>query len=466
MKNKMQSTFLTGAVLIFALGPTSEFADAAPNANARDVLPSCQIDLPPQASETATTFVPCTVFVQFYGTETDDEIDRLLKGQGVQKRFRFKHGLVSVKITGAAQYRALRDDNRVQKIYPNHVVRAIARKNRPDTGTGGSGTTSGPITPEGVKRIGADRAINKGDGVSIAIVDTGISDPNNNLNLHDACFDAFAGGGNNSYSNNNTGACLDGNGHGTHVAGIAAANGESLFSVAPKAWVYSVRVLNNQGSGNEDGVIAGLNWVNEFADSTLNIVNMSLGRSGDPDSEKESPYYIAINALKNKGISVVVAAGNDSGADITSMVPAGFDNVIAVASSTATAGSNSCNRFDGVIPADTASYFTTDGKYIVISAPGGTREDISKRCTIKGIGIESLTPTGGTTQMSGTSMAAPHVAGALALRDSSSESDIDFLKSVTSGKDFLPYTNPSEVTDDAVKEGVLDLCIRESFCKE
>jgi subtilisin family serine protease len=104
---------------------------------------------------------------------------------------------------------------------------------------------------------------------------------------------------------------------------------------------------------------------------------------------------------------------------VDQQVPARFPEVIAVASTTATDGQP--NRRGKYIFADTASYFTTDGNYlddgvgVTISAPGETREDVTNGGVIKSVGIRSTALGGGTTEMSGISMAAPHVAGAAAL---------------------------------------------------
>ncbi len=118
------------------------------------------------------------------------------------------------------------------------------------------------------------------------------------------------------------------------------------------------------------------------------------------------------------GISVVVAAGNDSGQEVSQVVPAGFPEVMAVASTTALTGTRGC--FAQVVQ-DAASYFTTDGRYdattgvgVTVSAPGEDKEDISG-CFIFADGILSTQMGGGTTRMAGTSMASPHVAGVVAL---------------------------------------------------
>jgi hypothetical protein len=87
---------------------------------------------------------------------------------------------------------------------------------------------------------------------------------------------------------------------------------------------------------------------------------MSLGRDGTVDDNP--PLRAAVKKLYDAGVTIVVAAGNDATKEVSQKVPASYPEVLAVASTTAISGTNSCRWFSGVIAADTASYFTTDGK--------------------------------------------------------------------------------------------------------
>jgi subtilisin len=109
-----------------------------------------------------------------------------------------------------------------------------------------------------------------------------------------------------------------------------------------------------------------------------------------------------------------VAAGNDPSLEASEQIPAGYPEVVAVASTTAQTGSNQCRFLSSPITADTASYFTSDGVSVTVSAPGEEKEDVARSCAITSVGILSTRLGGGTTRMSGTSMASPHVAGIVA----------------------------------------------------
>jgi len=229
------------------------------------------------------------------------------------------------------------------------------------------------VTPWGVSRIHAPQNANKGTGIGVAIIDTGIDLTHPDL-AHVVAGANFVRTGQ---------APNDDNGHGTHVAGIVAAADNSIgyVGVAPDATVIAVKVLNRNGSGTMSGVIAGVNWVaSHKTSSNISVANMSLGAPGYSQA-----LHDAIQGATNAGVTFVVAAGNSS-ANAANYSPSGFDNVI-----TASA----------LNPNDTFAYYSNWGSVIDLIAPGTS--------------IPSLYKNHGYATLSGTSMASPHVAGSAAL---------------------------------------------------
>ena len=169
----------------------------------------------------------------------------------------------------------------------------------------------------------------------------------------------------------------DCNGHGTHVAGTI---GSQTYGVAKAARLVPVRVLGCDGSGTYSGVIAGLDWIAQNRPSSqAAVVNMSLG--GGASSSLDS----AVASLVASGVAVVVAAGN-SNTDACTASPARAASAITVGATTTS---------------DSRASFSNYGSCLDIFAPGSN--------------ITSTLPGNSTAVYSGTSMAAPHVAGLAAV---------------------------------------------------
>jgi subtilisin family serine protease len=186
----------------------------------------------------------------------------------------------------------------------------------------------------------------------------------------------------------------DRNGHGTHVAGIAAAqnNDIGVVGVAPGARIWALKVLDGAEGGGASGsgkdVQAALDYVASRADE-VDVVNMSLGTGGIVPS-----MDAAVERCVKAGVTVVVAAGND-GRDASRFSPGRAANAITVAAL------DDSNKPGVADRRDRLARFSNHGKVIDVAAPG--------------VRIQSTWLRDETKTLSGTSMAAPHVAGLAAL---------------------------------------------------
>ncbi|MDE2491830.1 MAG: S8 family peptidase [Elusimicrobia bacterium] len=226
--------------------------------------------------------------------------------------------------------------------------------------------------PWGVARVGApaEWAKTEGRGAKVGVIDTGIDATHPDLQGQVA-------GGVNIVDPSHPDAWADDMGHGTHVAGTIAAkrDGKGVVGVAPEASLYAIKVLDKNGNGNYDDVIAGIQWA---MDHGIKILNMSLGADQGTDA-----LHAAVIAARKAGVTIVAAAGNSGGAV---GYPGAYPEVVSVAAS------DSANH---VAP------FSSRGPEVDFIAPG--------------VDIRSTKMGGGYTTMSGTSMATPHVAGLAAL---------------------------------------------------
>jgi subtilisin family serine protease len=266
--------------------------------------------------------------------------------------------------------------------------------------------------PTGVNRIEGDQSSTQsGNGsgavdIDVAILDTGIQPNHPDLNV--------AGGYN--CTSKKTNAWGDGHGHGTHVAGIVGArdNGVGVVGVVPGARLWAVKVLNNNGLGFLSWIVCGLDWVDArspFYGGNMRVANMSLGGVGADDEfcgiSNGDPFHLAICITVSDGVTIVVAAGN-SNANIAGFVPAAYDEVLAV---TAMADFNGAPGGGAAATCrpdvdDTAADFSNFAVGVLDRAHTVAAPGVCITSTYKGSGYA----TG-----SGTSMAAPHVAGTAAL---------------------------------------------------
>ena len=252
---------------------------------------------------------------------------------------------------------------------------------------------SGSLVVNGVNLTGA--------GQTVCIIDSGVNYSHSDLG---SCY------GNNSLSSNckvigGIDYCaddidcstmdddpMDVLGHGTHVSGIVAANG-TIRGVAPDARIIMIKAANSSGSLSDPDIIAGMEWCTNNA-SIFNISVISMSFGGDLynsycNDDILAPY---INAAVAKNISVVISSGNSESITKISS-PACVESAIPVGAS---------DKSDNV-----ASYSNTNS-ILQLLAPGG--EETNPRTQ-----INSTSVTGRYEGMQGTSMAAPHVSGAIAI---------------------------------------------------
>ena len=278
------------------------------------------------------------------------------------------------------------------------------------------------LIPVGVKRIAADQfslafkyKTDKPVDADIAILDTGIDLDHPDLYVFRAvdCTkgpSCIKGGDGN-----------DGNGHGTHVAGTAAAldNDSHVVGVAPGARLWAVKVLRNDGTGFFSDIIQGVDYVTSNS-AQIDVVNMSLGGIGLLDSLRT-----AITKSVNSGVVYVVAAGN-SGMDEYGIdgifgtnddyLPASYPEVLTVSAMGDTdglSGGLGANTSRGTVDdsfADFSNFSASVVSYNPVSSSGAAID-----LAAPGVDILSTWNDGGTKSISGTSMASPHVAGAVAL---------------------------------------------------
>jgi major intracellular serine protease len=254
---------------------------------------------------------------------------------------------------------------RIVRVIPFQVIEQVEKVNE---------------IPNGVEMIQAPKiwGQTKGKGITVAILDTGCD------LTHPDLREQIVGGRNFTKDDNgNPDVYRDYNGHGTHVAGTIAAtkNNSGVVGVAPEANLLIVKVLDKNGSGQYEWIINGLNYAIE---QKADIISMSLGGSEDVPELHEAIQKAVIN-----NILVVCAAGNEGdGNDSTDefAYPGSYNEVISVGAidfeRSTSKFSNSNNEVDLVAPGEKILSTYLNGKYATLS---------------------------------GTSMATPHVSGAMAL---------------------------------------------------
>ncbi len=300
------------------------------------------------------------------------------------KKFKIRHtfdGMFSASLT-LNDLKNLENDPNVKSIEPVYERKIFLSS----SGSLINATISHSVQVNGINLTGI--------GQTICILDTGVNYSHSSLggclgnnNISSGC---KVIGGHDFVNNDND--PYDDHGHGTHVAGIAAANG-SIVGVAPGAKIIMIKVCNSGGSCGDDDIIAGMQWCNNNATAlNISVISMSLGADCETSPSlcynsycNSDPLASYINTAVGRNITVAIASGNDYNKTHISS-PACVQNATAVGSTT---------------KADVISDFSNMNSLVNLVAPGES--------------IVSTSKAGGSTTLSGTSMATPHVAGAIAI---------------------------------------------------
>ncbi len=398
---------MVGALLMLLAGCSQDRVTNPENIASDDqgavVIHSPQENLA-QMGKSADSIVPDSYIVQFTGDVSDvpARVRRLADKYGFEITTVYEHAIKGFPARIPAHVAEnLRLEADVLTVVPDRMYHVVAQSL--PTGVDRIDTELNPFAAIDNQPTGVD--------VDIAIIDTGIDFNNPELNVVDGVRIL------NGVSDPNF---MDDFGHGTHVAGTAAAIDDSIgvVGVAPGARLWGVKVLNSFGFGTTSDIIAGLDWVTARA-ADIEVVNMSIGGTG-----WDGPYHDAVANCVAAGVVVVVAAGNGAvdvyGADgalgtSDDVIPAAFPEVATISAygdSDGQPGGLGGPTSDGAD--DSFASFSNYSASVYATNPV-TSPGMAIDLTMPGVDILSTIPGGGHFTASGTSMACPHAVGLFAL---------------------------------------------------
>ena len=284
---------------------------------------------------------------------------------------------------------------------------AYVTSDKPVNASGLVPVATGETVPPGIRRVGAatlTQAHQAANG-AVAVIDSGVDLKNADLN---------AVSGTNCVTTGT--AAQDDNGHGTNVAGILAAKntGSALTGAAPGTKIYAVKVLNSRATGTLSQIICGMDWVTANAAAlNIKVANMSIEGSGSNDNNcgntNNDAWHKAMCRSVAAGVTYVVSAGN-SKTSFASTIPASYPEVL---TTTAMSDTDGLAGAKGAAPSCKSG--EKDDTYATYSNYAATTADQAHTVAAPGTCVVADKPGGGTATYYGTSQAAPHVAGTVAL---------------------------------------------------
>lgn len=346
--------------------------------------------------------IPGKYIVEFNDSDesVSEKADKLAEKYGVQNVHIYGHSFKGANVfVPLGKEKDIKNDPDVKNLVQDFTIYASDKPSdlsKPVMADGG-GSVLPQVIPTGINWIDAElNTSNEGSGVTVAVLDTGISFSHPDLMVNIPLSRDFSGDGTGGDDNNTTKSVK---GHGTHVAGVIAAldNTRGVLGTGSQIDLVSVKVLNRTGSGSFGGIISGLDYVTANS-GVIGVANLSLGATGGTNPSQgfldvSALLQQAVQRAVNAGVVVVVAAGN-SALDVTAnnAVPAMYPEVISV---------SALDDRDGVQGNDKWASFSNFGTEVDIICPG--------------VYILSTAIGGGTSTLSGTSFSSPHVAGTVGL---------------------------------------------------
>jgi hypothetical protein len=347
----------------------------------------------------AAASAPARPYVVVYDTQPRETFPVQSETAARERRYgftserRFRHAIdgFAARLT-AGEARALRADPEVALVAPDRPLRAARMP-----------LAAGETVPAGVARIRAAGAagVHGASAAAVAVLDTGIDLGHPDL---------VARAGPNCVG---SGPPEDDDGHGTQVAGVIGArnDGNGLVGVAPGTEVYAVKVLDSAGYGTPAQIICGIDWLVHHGPALgIRVVNMSFSQIHPGSTCDSDPLHLAVCRGAQAGFVFTAAAGNNGG-DVAATIPGSYPEVL---TATAVADTDGAPGGAGPAPCEWGAG-EVDDSFASFSNFAVQPAEVAHTVGAPGVCIDSTMRPGDAPVGTGTSFAAPHVAGVVAL---------------------------------------------------